>query len=111
LPGIKKLYALTTAQIRTDNDTLGRPTGVKHQNLNRIAEVIVIKLIVADPVQPHGCVGRYHEVKSGPGWTAFCERRRQRAECDQLFAHESHAHEPTRCVRFEFEERADLFGS
>jgi hypothetical protein len=45
---------LAAAKIRTDNDALGRPIGAKHQDLNRVTEVIVIKLIVADAVQPHG---------------------------------------------------------
>jgi len=53
----EKLYVLTTAQLRTDNDALGRSIGVKHQDLNRIAEVIVIELVVADAVQSHRCVG------------------------------------------------------
>jgi len=69
----KKLHALTTAQIGTDNSTHARGIGAQHQNFNRIAKVKVIKLIVADPVQPHVCVGRYHKVESGPNWTAFCE--------------------------------------
>jgi len=56
----------------------------------------VIKLIVADPVQPHVCVGRYHKVESGPNWTAFCEWWRQPTSGDPLFAYESHAHESLR---------------
>jgi hypothetical protein len=43
----KKLHALTTAQIGTDNSTPARGIGAQHQNFNRIAKVIVIKLIVA----------------------------------------------------------------
>jgi hypothetical protein len=62
--GDKQLHALAAAKIRTDNDALGGPIGVKHQNLNRVSEVIVIKLIVADAVQPHGGLGCYHEVQS-----------------------------------------------
>jgi hypothetical protein len=69
----KKLQALTGAQIRTDNDALSCPIGAQHQDFNWIPEVIMIKLIVADAVQPHWCVRRYHEVKSGPGWKPFGE--------------------------------------
>jgi len=111
IAGDQQVPALAAAKIRTDNDALGRPIGVKHQDLNRVTEVIVIKLIVADAVPPHGGLGCYHEVESGPGWTPFCEGRWQPAGCDQLFAHESQAHEPTRCVRFRFEKRADLASS
>jgi hypothetical protein len=53
----KKLDALTTPQIGTDYNPLRRPIGVQHQNLNRIAEVIVIELIVADAVQSYRCLG------------------------------------------------------
>jgi hypothetical protein len=54
----KKLHALTTAQIGTDDDALSYPIGAQHQDFNWIPEVIMIKLIVADAVQSHGCVGR-----------------------------------------------------
>jgi len=80
---------VTTAQIGTDNSTPARAIGAQHQNFNRIAKVIVIKLIVADPVQPHVCVGGYHKVESGPNWTAFCEWWRQPTSGDPLFAYES----------------------
>jgi len=106
----KKLHAFATAQIGTDNSTLGCPIGVQRQNLNWIAQIIVIKLVVADTVQAHWCVRRYHEVKSGTGWTSFGEWWWQCTRCNALFTHESHAHESACGVGFKFEERANLIG-
>jgi len=53
----KKLDALTTPQIGTDYNPLRRPVGVQHQDLDRIAKVIVIKLIIADAMQAYRRLG------------------------------------------------------
>jgi hypothetical protein len=51
-----QLDALAVAQIRADYGTLARAIGSQHQYLNRIADVIMIKLIIADTVQTDALV-------------------------------------------------------
>ncbi len=70
-----------------------------------------LRSIAPDAVQSNRCVGRYHEVESGTGWTAFSEWCGQSTGGNVLFAHESYAHDPARCMRFKIEERANLVGS
>jgi hypothetical protein len=87
------------------------PSASKIKTSIRIAEVITIKLIVVDTVQPHGRVGRYYEVESRTGWASFSEGRWQPTSCDPLFADESHTYEAARGMRFKLEERSNLLGS
>lgn len=84
---------------------------MQHQDLNRIPEIIVIKLIVADAVQAHGCFGNYHEIERRTSWTPFGEGRRQATSSDPHFACESYAYKSTCGVGFKLEERTDLVGT
>ena len=71
----------------------------------------MIKLVVADPMEPHRRIRRDHEIKRGAGWASACERRRQAARRDALVADKRHAHEAARGVWLKLEEIANLFGS
>jgi hypothetical protein len=53
----------TRSPRRTDDDALGRIVAMQQQDLERVAEIIVVKLIVADAVEPHGRDRRHHEVE------------------------------------------------
>jgi hypothetical protein len=61
--GDQQLNALAPAQVGADNDALGRAVAMQQQDLERVAEIIVVKLVVADAVEPHGRGRRYHEVE------------------------------------------------
>ena len=61
--GDEQLHALAPAQVGADDDALGRIVAMQQQDLERVAEIIVVKLIVADAVEPHGCDRRHHEVE------------------------------------------------
>ena len=62
LPGIKKLDALTTAEIGPTMTRSRCAICVQHQNFNRIAQVTVIKLIVANAMESHRRIRRHHEI-------------------------------------------------
>src|SRR5215831_18144177 len=50
--GDEELQLFPAAQVRAD-DALGRAVAVQQQDLERIAEIVVVELIVADAVEPH----------------------------------------------------------
>lgn len=78
----QKLHAVAGAQIRPDDDVLALPA--QQQHLDRIAKVIMIELVIADPVQPHRRLRRHHEIQRRPQRAAVSERRRQSARRDLL---------------------------
>ncbi len=57
IAGDQQLHTLATAQVRSDDDPFGATVGVQQEHLERIAEIIVVKLFVADSVKPHGASG------------------------------------------------------
>ncbi len=71
----------------------------------------MIKLVVADAMQPYRCAGRHHEIERGAGRPSIGEWRGQPARCDLLFTDEGHAHEPARCVRLELQKIVNLVGT
>jgi hypothetical protein len=54
----QKLHALAGAKIRTYDDPFACSIFVQHKNFNRIAQVTVIKLIVANAMESHGRIRR-----------------------------------------------------
>jgi hypothetical protein len=62
--GDEQLHALAPAQVGADNDALGRAAAMQQQDLDRVAEIIVVELVVADAVEPHWRRRRYHEDES-----------------------------------------------
>jgi len=68
----------------------------------------MIKLIVADTMQPDGSIGCYHKVERRTDWSPFGEWRGQSARCNPLLTDESHAHESARGMRLEVEWPANL---
>src|SRR5215216_6055830 len=64
--GDQQLHALAAAQVRSDDDPLGGPIGVQQEQLQRITEIIVVELVVADAVKPNWRAGRHHEIECGP---------------------------------------------
>jgi hypothetical protein len=57
IAGNQELHALTTAKIRADYDAFACAIDVQHQYLDGIAQVIVIKLVVADAMRRTGASG------------------------------------------------------
>jgi hypothetical protein len=51
--GDHELHALTSAQTWSDDDPLGGAVGVQQKHFERITEIIVVELIVADAVKPN----------------------------------------------------------
>ena len=48
---------LAVAQVRPDDDARGGAVGLQQEHFERIAEVIVVELVVANAVQPHRRLG------------------------------------------------------
>ena len=63
IAGDQKLHELTAAQVRPDHGALGRAIHMQHQYFNRITEIVMIKLVVTDAMEPHRSIGSYHEIK------------------------------------------------
>ena len=53
----------------------------------------MVKLVVLNPMQANGRLGRDKEIKSGTERPAACERRRQCAGRQRLLGYKGHAHE------------------
>ena len=98
----QKLHALSSAQVRTDDNMLGYSVLVQHQNLDRITQVIVIELVVADSMEAHRRIRRDHEIERGACRPAINERCREPTGRDLLVTDETHPHESTRGVRLQF---------
>jgi hypothetical protein len=107
----EKLHALTGAKIRTDYGALACSIFVQHKNFNRVTQVTVIKLIVANAMEPHGRIWRDHEIQCGARWPPIQKWRRQSARRDSLVADECDTHETARAMRFELKQRTNLFGT
>ena len=50
------------------------PSGYEREDLERVAQVVVVELVVADPVQFHHALGGHEEHEHAPEWTAVGER-------------------------------------
>jgi len=61
--GNQKLHTLPATQVWTDYNAFGRAIDVQHQHVDRITEIIMIKLVVADAMQPDRCARRYHKIE------------------------------------------------
>ncbi len=60
----QKLNALAASQVRPDNDALTSAICMQKENLEGIAQIIVIKLVIADAMEPHWRTPCHHEVES-----------------------------------------------
>ncbi len=87
------------------------PSRAQQQDLERITEIIVVQLVIADAVEPHRCGWRHHEVERGPHRPPVGKRRRQTAGRDRLRAQIGNPHEPAGGVRLELQQGANLVGS
>ena len=96
------------AQIRSDDVMLRGAVGQHHQHLDRVAEIIMIELVVADAVQLHRLLRRQHEIERRSHRPPVRERRRQSARRDPLRAHEGDAHIAAGRVRLEIEQPLDI---
>ena len=106
----QELRALAGAEIRTYDDVLACSIFVQHKNFNGIAQVTVIKLIVANAMKSHGRFRRHHEIECRARWPAIEKWRREAARRNSLIADKSDAHETARGVRLEFEQRTNFLG-
>jgi hypothetical protein len=61
--GDEELDALPPAHVRSHDDSLGFSTPMQQEHLKRVAEVIMIELVIENAVQPNRRAGRHHEVK------------------------------------------------
>jgi hypothetical protein len=103
-----KLHALTRVQIRTHDDALACSILVQHKNFNWIAQVTVIKLIVADAMQAHRRIRRDHEVKRRTRWPAIKERCWKPAGRNSLVADKCDANETACGVGLKLEQFANF---
>jgi hypothetical protein len=55
IAGDEELDALPTAQIRADNDPLAGAVVAQQEYFERIAEIVVIQLVIANAMEPHRC--------------------------------------------------------
>jgi hypothetical protein len=111
VPGDQQLHALSIGQVRAHNHLLRAAVGVQEEHFERIAEIIVVELVIADSVQPYRRAGRDHKVERGTQRSPLRERCRQPTRCNRPFAYERYPHEATGGVRFEFQQAANLVGS
>jgi hypothetical protein len=63
--GDEELDALPAAQIRAENDPLAGAVVAQQEYFERIAEVVVIQLVIANAMEPHRCGWCHHEVERG----------------------------------------------
>jgi hypothetical protein len=61
--GDQLLHALSAANVRSDDDPFEIAFRVQEEQLDRIAEITVVGLAVADAMQPYRRDRRDHEVK------------------------------------------------
>src|SRR5262245_23829505 len=107
----QKLHALAGAEIRTYDDALACSILVQHKNFNWIAQVTVIKLIVADTMKSHGRIRGHHEIEGGACWPAIKKWCWEPTGRNSLVADKCDARETARGLRLELEQRANLFGT
>jgi hypothetical protein len=111
----EQLHVLAAAQVRPNDDALRPAVGVQQEQFQGIAEIIMVKLVVSNPVEAYGRVGRDKEIKRGTQRPASFERRRQCAGRQRLLGYECHAHEAACRVRLEIQQFDNLirgqFGS
>src|SRR5262249_53606700 len=98
LPG-SKAARVRRRQIRTYDDALACSILVQHKNFNWIAQITVIKLIVADTMKSHGRIRGRHEVEGGACWPATKKWCWEPAWRDSLIANKRYPHETARGVR------------
>ena len=111
LPGIKSCTHWPGAQIWTDYNALARAVFVQHKNFNGIAQVTVIKLIVANAMQAHGRIRRDHKIQCGARWPAIKKWCWEPAGRNSLVADKCDADETARGVSLKLEQRANFFGT
>jgi hypothetical protein len=99
--GDEELDALSGAQIRPDHHPLALAVAAQQEDLERIAEIIVVELVVADAVEPHRGVGRHHEIEPRAHRSPIGERRRQPAGRDRQRAQIGDPHEAAGFMRSE----------
>src|SRR5262245_45300098 len=92
--GDEELEVFPAAQVGTDDDAVGRTVAVQRQDPERIAEIVMVELIIADAVEPHRRSWRHHEVERRPHRSPFGKRRRQTADRDRLRAQVGDPHGP-----------------
>jgi hypothetical protein len=95
----QKLHLLAGTEIWTDYDMLACTIFVQHKNFNRIAEITVIKLIVANAVKSHGRIRRHHEIQCRACWSAIKKWCWEPTGRNSLIADKCDAHKTARGVR------------
>jgi len=106
----QELHALAGGEIRIDYGMLACSISVQHKNFNRIAEITVIKLIVANAMESHGCIRRHHEIQCRDCWPTIKKWCWEPTGRNSLIADKCDAHETARGVRLKFEQCANFFG-
>ena len=84
--------------------------GVQRQHLERLAEIAVIQLVVANPVKPHRALRRHEKVQSTADGAAVTKRAAEPAGGDSFAAAVGLGHETARLMRLEMQEIDDLSG-
>jgi hypothetical protein len=107
----QKLHALASAEIWTNYGALARSVFVQHKNFNRITQVTVIKLIVANAMESHGRIRRDHEIERRARWPAIKKWCWEPAGRNALVADKCDAHETARGVGLKLEQGANLCGA
>jgi hypothetical protein len=105
----QKLHALAGAEIWTDYGAFVCAVFVQHKNFNRIAQVTVVKLIVANAMESHRCVWRDHKTEGGTRWPTIKKWCRQAAGRNSLVANKCDANEAARGMRLKLQKSSNLF--
>src|SRR5918994_5709331 len=61
----QKLDPLPCPDVRADDDTFGAAVRVQQEYLERVPEIVVIKLVIADPMEADRCPRRNQKIQSG----------------------------------------------
>src|SRR5438067_10991612 len=84
---------------RADPDRLRRARSFHFRAaFNRITQVTVIKLIVADAVQAYGRIRSDHEIERGASWPTIKKRCPKSTGSNSSFTDKCHAHKAARAV-------------
>jgi hypothetical protein len=91
--GNQQLHLFADGEIGANHLPRAGPVLVQQQDLEGIAEIVVVELVIADAVEPHRRARRDQKVERRAHRPSVGERRRQAAGRDRLRAQVGRSHE------------------